>query len=458
MEELTPGGGAGSILNLSQLQSLHPAHILNQRQESLKSLDSHYMNNQNNQSQKSYSQKQMTAQLGANEGNSRFAKVIEVGVGRRSLHSSQQNRSNHAASVSGFSFQNIGQSIGGNLQGQDNGGAGHAARVKAAAGGHQTKQVRDFTQLLRRTASSNASTLINANQTPQQQQVTPAGFHGGSLQPAMRGGAANLSVAHNHAHNGKQSTVASYMDPRAASNTLLGHSQKVQLQPYHQSSALGDQREFGSPARKEEMQSVMGKHILRKQSGEDESLVQQPSLPNQKSWLNHYLGERHNSNFFNSIGMSQAHSMYRPAAANQGTLAVGGSLMQADFLQASQAQNSIMPGGPGFGFEAQNYGAGAESVQQPLLMSALRSGQNSQQQGFVQYQKRSPSDKSRASPPKHHLQSSQQSQGQQQVTPRTAKQTGEQVAQKRRRQTSAATVKNKANAAGQAGTPERTKQ
>ena len=76
----------------------------------------------------------------------------------------------------------------------------------------------------------------------------------------------------------------------------------------------------------------MGKHMLRKQSNEDESLVHQPSLQNQKSWLNNYLGERHNSNFFNSIGMSQAHSMYRPGAANQGTLAGNGSLMQADFL------------------------------------------------------------------------------------------------------------------------------
>lgn len=38
-----------------------------------------------------------------NDGTSRFAKVMEVGVGRRSIHSNS-SRTNNVASVNGFSF------------------------------------------------------------------------------------------------------------------------------------------------------------------------------------------------------------------------------------------------------------------------------------------------------------------------------------------------------------------
>mmetsp|Transcript_3336 Transcript_3336/g.3900 ORF Transcript_3336/g.3900 Transcript_3336/m.3900 type:complete len:98 (+) Transcript_3336:566-859(+) len=95
------------------------------------------------------------------------------------------------------------------------------------------------------------------------------------------------------------------------------------------------EREYGSPGRKDDGNDLL-KPILRKNSNEEESLVQQPSIQNNnKAWLN-YLGEKHHSNFFNSIGMSQVNSMYRPngVVANQGTL-INASLMQTDFLQAS---------------------------------------------------------------------------------------------------------------------------
>ena len=112
------GGNVEELNNgpiYSGMQSLNP-HQIQQRQESLKSLSEEYLNA--NQSQKSYSkQNTHTAQLGnVNEThNSRFAKVSEVGVGRRSLAASSHSRTNQVASVSGFSFQNIGQSMNNNF-------------------------------------------------------------------------------------------------------------------------------------------------------------------------------------------------------------------------------------------------------------------------------------------------------------------------------------------------------
>jgi len=110
---------------------------------------------------------------------------------------------------------------------------------------------------------------------------------------------------------------------------------------------------------------------------------------NTSKWLANYLSEKNNSNVFCSLGISQVNSMYRnPTGQRQ-------NYLNADFSHTSQPLNSLMPG---FGFEHQHI---AESRQPPALLSQLRSGTNSQQQGFVEFR---PSRSSEKSPPKHNSQ------------------------------------------------------